>query len=260
MSNTALFQKRGASILAVSVDSTALSAGFAHKLGITFPLLSDPDLKVISRYGLRNPEVDELALHSVYLLGRDRRVLYRKVALARPLSKELLDALDYTSGRWPTPKALADLPIRDGDGRPERMAKNAAYWHASGVAAGRANKQPTGLEAAQLKQARAAIQHMSSGNLDSSIAVWRRLAPAVASGGGKAKAEEVRSWILREAFLSERPWQRALLDRLGAAKTGTPAGDAVAKELQDLNGPRWGPLEAMFAAQRAFDYVLEHLP
>ncbi len=47
-------RKRGLGVAAVSYDSVAVLKNFAQRKGITFPLLSDTDSKVIRSYGLLN--------------------------------------------------------------------------------------------------------------------------------------------------------------------------------------------------------------
>src|SRR5262249_61806795 len=44
------FKSRGAEVLAVSIDPPAKSRDMAAKLGLPFPLLSDPDHKVIESF------------------------------------------------------------------------------------------------------------------------------------------------------------------------------------------------------------------
>lgn len=44
-------KKLGATVLGVSKDSIASHCKFADKLGLRFPLLSDPDGKVLEKYG-----------------------------------------------------------------------------------------------------------------------------------------------------------------------------------------------------------------
>lgn len=46
------FRKRGAVVLGVSADSVESHASFAERYGLRFPLLSDPDKKVINAYGV----------------------------------------------------------------------------------------------------------------------------------------------------------------------------------------------------------------
>ena len=46
------FDKRGIRVVAVSVDPVQESLGLSQKAGLTFPLLCDPDMKVIRAYDL----------------------------------------------------------------------------------------------------------------------------------------------------------------------------------------------------------------
>ncbi len=49
--------EKATQVIAISYDSVKVLASFADKHKITFPLLSDPDSKTISAYGLLNKEV-----------------------------------------------------------------------------------------------------------------------------------------------------------------------------------------------------------
>jgi len=51
------FQKLGVGIAAVSYDSVAILSNFAQRKGIHFPLLSDPDSKIIRTLGLLNETI-----------------------------------------------------------------------------------------------------------------------------------------------------------------------------------------------------------
>ncbi len=51
------FQKKGLGVCAISYDSTAILKDFASRKGITFPLLSDPQSKIIRAFGVLNTSV-----------------------------------------------------------------------------------------------------------------------------------------------------------------------------------------------------------
>jgi hypothetical protein len=55
--NLERLQKRGMGVAALSYDSVAVLKNFSERKGITFPLLSDTDSKVIRSYGLLNESV-----------------------------------------------------------------------------------------------------------------------------------------------------------------------------------------------------------
>ncbi len=97
------FNKRDASIVAISVDPPMDSLAMVERLGLQFDLASDSDQSVIQSFKVQNPDTQELALHAVYILSREGKVVYRKVGLRRPVSAELIDAIDASLGRYPQP-------------------------------------------------------------------------------------------------------------------------------------------------------------
>lgn len=107
------------SILAISVDVPSDTLPWAEKKGLTMPLATDPEQRIISSFGIANPDVPELSLHAVYILDTDGKVFYRKVARRRPYSQEFLDAIDYHYGRWPREEKAAEAP----DGAPGGAAQ-----------------------------------------------------------------------------------------------------------------------------------------
>lgn len=92
----------------VSVDKPAESREFAEKIAadgqgaITFPLLSDPDHRVIDAYGLRDPaytgqKFDGIPHPAVYVIDKAGRVAWVKVEedyQQRPSDQEIRAALD----------------------------------------------------------------------------------------------------------------------------------------------------------------------
>jgi peroxiredoxin len=48
------FEAAGAKLVAVSVDSVELNRGVAERIGLTFPVLSDPALVAVDAFGLRH--------------------------------------------------------------------------------------------------------------------------------------------------------------------------------------------------------------
>jgi peroxiredoxin len=86
----------GADVVVVSVDSPNKSAALRHNLRLPFMILSDTDKQVIKDWGIYNPrEKGGIALPSVFILDRDRRVLYASV--------------DSTFARIPTPDIVRIL-------------------------------------------------------------------------------------------------------------------------------------------------------
>jgi len=71
-----------AEVLAISVDSPEESHSLTEKAGITFPLLSDTDRKVIDRYGLRHMGggiSEDIARPATFILARDGRIVWRQL-------------------------------------------------------------------------------------------------------------------------------------------------------------------------------------
>jgi peroxiredoxin Q/BCP len=62
-------EESGVRLVGISYDSVEVLHRFATKRGITFPLLSDPDSKVITAYALRNRETAGKKLGNINLDG-----------------------------------------------------------------------------------------------------------------------------------------------------------------------------------------------
>ncbi len=58
-------RKRGLGLVAISYDSPAILKSFADRKNITFPLLSDPDSKVIRAYGILNESAPKGAFYGI---------------------------------------------------------------------------------------------------------------------------------------------------------------------------------------------------
>jgi|GEM_PF-181599 len=69
----------GATLLAVSVNTTTSHRAWKEHLGITFDLLSDPDGEVVRRYGLMIGETDLMrgrSTRAAFVIGPDLMVRY----------------------------------------------------------------------------------------------------------------------------------------------------------------------------------------
>jgi hypothetical protein len=79
-SNLERIRAEGLEIAAISYDSQAVLKNFAERRGITFPLLSDPDSKIIRDFGILNEQVPlgtplyGIPYPGTYLLDRSGRV------------------------------------------------------------------------------------------------------------------------------------------------------------------------------------------
>jgi peroxiredoxin len=69
------FDMRGIRIVAISVDPPDVSQRQSRKLGYTFPLLSDPNAKIIRRYDILHPGAGpkgaDIARPAEFLLDSD---------------------------------------------------------------------------------------------------------------------------------------------------------------------------------------------
>jgi thioredoxin-dependent peroxiredoxin len=65
----------GAEVVAIGSDDLESHAEFARKLGIPFPLASDPDLAVARAFGVADEDTRR-AKRAVFVIGQDGRVLH----------------------------------------------------------------------------------------------------------------------------------------------------------------------------------------
>jgi hypothetical protein len=83
------------------VDKPLDSVALVTRLGLTLTLASDPTQTVVKAFRVQNPDTQELGLHAVYVVDEHSKVIYRKVARRRPVSNELIDAVDAYYGTYP---------------------------------------------------------------------------------------------------------------------------------------------------------------
>jgi peroxiredoxin len=67
------FDKMGIGLVAISADSSEDSAEFAKDDEITLPLLADPELKVISAYGVAM-EGNDIAVPATFVIRQDHTI------------------------------------------------------------------------------------------------------------------------------------------------------------------------------------------
>ena len=51
------FEKNGLKVASVSYDSVEILKSFADRVGITFPMLANPDSKIIRDFGILNESI-----------------------------------------------------------------------------------------------------------------------------------------------------------------------------------------------------------
>ncbi len=82
--------------MGISVDEISDSVALAGKLGISYPLLADPGLKAALAFGVAM-QGDEIAVPSVFVVSKDRRIVFTKVGesvVDRPSVSTLLAEID----------------------------------------------------------------------------------------------------------------------------------------------------------------------
>lgn len=68
----------GAAVVAVSIDRPEEAGRLARDLGLTFPLLSDPRMEVIRRYGMKGGGM-QMADMGYVVIGREGRILAKRI-------------------------------------------------------------------------------------------------------------------------------------------------------------------------------------
>jgi len=95
-------------LFAISVDPPDVSKTFAEKIAsdgkgaINFPILSDPEHKIINAYGLRDPayqgqKFDGVPHPAVYVVDKQQKVSWARIESdykQRPTNAEIRAALD----------------------------------------------------------------------------------------------------------------------------------------------------------------------
>lgn len=91
----------GGRLVAVSADESTELATLRQSYGLTFPLVSDPDLKIAEAFGVRQKGPD-IALPSTFVVGADGVVRFVKVAkhpVDRAPVESILTALRQDASR-----------------------------------------------------------------------------------------------------------------------------------------------------------------
>ena len=95
-------------LFAISIDPPDVSKNFAEKIAsdgkgpLNFPILSDPDHKIIDAYGLRDPAYEGQKVYgiphpAVYVIDKQQKVAWAKIESdpkQRPTNEEIRAALD----------------------------------------------------------------------------------------------------------------------------------------------------------------------
>jgi len=73
------FEKAGAVVYGISVDSHHSNNAFARSLGLSFPLLSDWKHEASAAYGVLLPD-SGYSSRATFVIGKDGRLLWREIA------------------------------------------------------------------------------------------------------------------------------------------------------------------------------------
>ena len=238
------FVDRGVDVVAISVDQPNHSRIMIKRLGLGFPILSDADQSIQKAYGVQNPDTQELALHAVFVVNQDREVVYRKVAGRRPLSQELLDAIDHARGQYP----LGDAAPERGDIPVAFPTNNFQALLEISTSAG----LPEGIDPETLQTI---IELRQAGALDEATVAYRELAANLSRDHSEDELLAVAAWVTKvtmglpdEAVITGQALSRALiLERQlrTAEQVDTVALKLVQSELEQLrsvvrrNAPKW---------------------
>ena len=233
------FNRRGVELLAISVDEPEASLAIIDRLGLTFPLASDPEQKVIQAFRIQNPDTKELAIHAVYLLDQDGVIFYRKVGLRRPLSRELIDAIDAHRGEYP----------RTGEVIAPRRSISVAYPHnefQALLAATAVTTLSANIDAGALDSVAELVR---AGRLDDAQIAYKKLLRASPSAGRRDLLDSA-AWLTRMLFLADHPaametgellaWRLGRISELEQALQNVPDGEQKEELEQTLARARAG--------------------
>ena len=152
---------------------------------------SDPAQTVVKKFGVQNPDTEELALHAVYIVDQQGQVFYRKVGRRRPISEELLDAIDSFNGEYPRTETRAPRPPRS------------VAWPSNNfqtlLELSSVTEAPSGVDRGELN---AVLDQLRAGESDESIIAFKALA-----GSGAARSDLMRAaaWLTRQRFVAKYP-------------------------------------------------------
>ena len=72
-------QAEGIEVISVSTDDES-SAGIAGRIGLTYPVLFNPEHDVIEQYGVFDLHGDGVAAHSVFVVDRDGVIRWEHIS------------------------------------------------------------------------------------------------------------------------------------------------------------------------------------
>ena len=97
-------EQNNTAVLAVSLDDAIVQSQVSERIEKKYPILMDPDAKLVKAFGTFNPE-EKLSFPATFLIGSDRKILFKYVGKAprdRPPMQKLLEVSQHYSGLMPT--------------------------------------------------------------------------------------------------------------------------------------------------------------
>jgi peroxiredoxin len=92
----ARFEEVNAEIVAISVEDISVGEHVSELLGLAYPVLSDPQHKVVNQYGIYNLLGDSLATPSVFIIDTEGVIRWVYVGQSsgdRPSNEMILEQL-----------------------------------------------------------------------------------------------------------------------------------------------------------------------
>ncbi len=83
-------ERAGAQVIGISIDTPEAAGRLAKELGLTFPLLSDPTMQVIRRYGMKGEGMEMADMGYAVI---DRRGRLREKKIDRKFAERVNDIL-----------------------------------------------------------------------------------------------------------------------------------------------------------------------
>lgn len=233
------FERRGVSVIALSVDEPEASLAMIDRMGLSFSLGSDPDQRVIRAFRVQNPDTKELAIHAVYIVDGEGVIFYRKVGSRRPVSQELIDAVDAFRGEYPrTDETVAPT---------ERIA---VAWPRNNfqalIGVSEVEQLPAAIDADAFENVLALHRQRRS---DDALVAFKRLIAESTAADDEALLDTA-AWLVRQRFLADKPeaietgellaWRLDRIEALESALEDTDDADERDELLHTLARARAG--------------------
>lgn len=187
------FESRNVEVVAVSVDAPNESLAMIDRLGLSFALGADPDQALIQTFRVQNPDTQELAIHAVYLIAPDGEIFYRKVGRRRPVSAELIDAIDYFLGDYPRTDEALEPRQRIAVAYPRNDFQMLATI-------GRVPNLPATIDPGRFADVLASAR---TGSSDDALVAFKALM-AASTAASEDDLLATAAWLVRNRFYAER--------------------------------------------------------